>query len=69
MIRRQTTNTPDEEALEQWAASDERAIRKDATIMSPTEVSRTEMRKLLIAAANAEQLEEIKRAAKPPSRS
>lgn len=69
MIRRRTTNTPEEDALEQWAASDEPTIRKDATIMSPTEAGRAQMRELLIAAASAEQLEEIKRAAKPPTRS
>ncbi|GAA1112152.1 hypothetical protein [Nesterenkonia jeotgali] len=56
MIRRQTTNTTEEDALEQWAASDERAIQKDATIMSPTQVGRAQMRELLIAAASAEQL-------------
>lgn len=69
MIRRPTTNTPEEDALEHWAASDERSIREDATIKRPTEVGRTEMRKLLIAAASAEQLEEIKRVSKPHSRS
>ncbi|KUG57520.1 hypothetical protein AVL63_12790 [Nesterenkonia jeotgali] len=69
MIRRRTTNTPEEDALEQWAASDERVIRKDVTIMSPTEAGRAQMRELLIAAADPEQLEEIKRAAKPPTRS
>lgn len=69
MIRRRTTNTPDEDALEQWAASDEPTIREDATIMSPTEAGRAQMRELLIAAASAEQLEEIKRVTEPPTRS
>lgn len=69
MIRRQTTNTPEEDALEQWASSDERAIRKDAIIMRQTEVGRTEMQRILIAAASAEQLKEIKRVAKPHLRS
>lgn len=63
------TNTPEEDALEHWAASDKRAIRKDATIMSPTEAGRAQMRELLIAAASAEQLEEIKRVTEPPTRS
>lgn len=69
MIRKRTTNAPAEDALEQWAASDERAIRKDATIVRPTEVGRAQMRELLIAAASTEQLEEIKRVAEPPTRS
>lgn len=69
MIRRRTTNTPEEDALEQWAASDEPTIRKDATIMSPTEAGRTQMRELLIAAASAEQLGKIQQIAGPPSRS
>lgn len=69
MIRRRTTNTPDEDALEQWAASDKPTIRKDATIMSPTAAGRAQMREMLIAAASAEQLEEIKRVAEPPTRS
>lgn len=69
MIRRQTTNTPEEDALEQWASSDERVIRKDATIMSPTEAGRAQLRELLIAAASAEQLAEIKRMTEPPTRS
>lgn len=69
MIRRRTTNTPEEDALEHWAASDERAIRKDATITSPTEAGRAQMRELLIAAASAEQLEEIKRITEPPTHS
>lgn len=69
MIRRQITNTPEEDVLEQWAASDEPTIRKNATIMSPTEAGRAQMRELLIAAASAEQLEEIKRIAEPPTHS
>lgn len=69
MIRRRTTNTPEEDALEQWAASDEPTIRKDATVMSPTEVGRAQMRELLLTAASAEQLEEIKQMTEPPTRS
>lgn len=67
MIRRPTTNTPEEVALEHWAASDERAIRKDATIMVPTEIGRAQMRELLITAASAEQLEKIQRIVEPPT--
>lgn len=69
MIRRRTTNTSEEDALEHWAVSDERAIHEDATIMGPTEMGRAQMRELLIAAASAEQLEEIKRVAERPFRS
>lgn len=71
MIRRRTTNTPEEDALEDWAASDEPAVRDDATITSPTEGSRTHMRELLTAAATPEQLEEVTRTAEraPSTRS
>lgn len=69
MIRKRTTNAPAEDALEQWAASDERAIRKDATITNPTEAGRAQMRELLITAASAEQLGEIKRITEPPTHS
>lgn len=68
-IRKRTMNTPDEDALEQWAASDKPTIRKDATMISPTEVGHAQMRELLIAAADPEQLEEIERVAEPPTRS
>lgn len=63
------SNTPEEDALEHWATSDEPAIRDDATITSPTEGSRAQMQELLIAAASAEQLEEVKWTAEPPIRS
>lgn len=69
MTRTEPANAPEEEALEHWVASDERNIRDHATFMRPTEAGRALMRELLIAAASTEQLDEIKRIIKSPTRS
>lgn len=59
------TNTPEEDALERWAASDEPTIREDATIIRGSEESRAEMHALLMdSAADDDQRAMVERAAK-----
>lgn len=58
------TNTEEEGALEDWAASDEPTIREDAVTIPATDESRAEMHNLLMKAATDEQKVMIKQAAK-----
>lgn len=53
-MRDEKTNTTEEDALEAWAASDEREIRPDAAIWKGTPESRAEMRRMLDATGRRE---------------
>lgn len=64
MSAKKSTNTAEETALEQWAASDEPTVRDDATVTGPTEEARDAMHQMLMGAASPEQKEDIERAAK-----
>lgn len=64
MSAKKSTNTAEETALEQWAASDEPTVRDDAIVTGPTEEARDAMHQILMGAAFPEQKEDIERAAK-----
>lgn len=64
MSAKKSTNTAEETALEQWAASDEPTVRDDATVTGPTEEAREAMHQMLMGAASPDQKQDIERAAK-----
>lgn len=64
MATSKKTNTEEEDALEQWAISDDREVREDAVVMGSTQEERDEMREVLRSAASEGQKEALDRFSK-----